>query len=47
MDGFVQSTDKNFLVPVGGSVVTSCDEQFIRDVAQIYPGDWGIGTYSI
>ena len=42
MDAFVQSTDKNFLVPVGGSVVASCEEQFVRDVAQIYPGEDGV-----
>lgn len=38
VDAFIQSTDKNFLVPVGGSVVVSCNESFIREVAQTYPG---------
>ena len=38
VDAFVQSTDKNFLVPVGGAVVASSSEAFIQDVAQIYPG---------
>jgi O-phospho-L-seryl-tRNASec:L-selenocysteinyl-tRNA synthase len=38
VDAFVQSTDKNFLVPVGGSVVASYSEPFIKEVAQIYPG---------
>ena len=38
MDAFVQSTDKNFMVPVGGAVVASSSEAFIQDVAQIYPG---------
>lgn len=38
VDAFVQSTDKNFMVPVGGAVVASSSEAFIKDVAQIYPG---------
>lgn len=38
MDAFVQSTDKNFMVPVGGCVVASSNAEFIKDVAQIYPG---------
>ena len=38
MDAFVQSTDKNLMVPVGGAIVASCNEAFIQEVAQIYPG---------
>jgi O-phospho-L-seryl-tRNASec:L-selenocysteinyl-tRNA synthase len=38
VDAFIQSTDKNFLVPVGGSVVASCSETFVKEVAQTYPG---------
>ena len=38
VDAFIQSTDKNFLVPVGGSVVASCSEAFVKEVAQTYPG---------
>lgn len=38
VDAFVQSTDKNFLVPVGGAIVASQSEDFIRGVAQTYPG---------
>ena len=38
MDAFVQSTDKNFMVPVGGSVVASSNPEFIKEVSQIYPG---------
>ena len=38
MDAFVQSTDKNFLVPVGGCVVAGASEEFINNVSQTYPG---------
>ena len=38
MDAFVQSTDKNFLVPVGGCVIASHDEKFITAISQTYPG---------
>ena len=38
VDAFVQSTDKNFMVPVGGSVVASSSPDFIKKVSQIYPG---------
>jgi O-phospho-L-seryl-tRNASec:L-selenocysteinyl-tRNA synthase len=38
VDAFVQSTDKNFLVPVGGSVVASCDSKFIDEISKLYPG---------
>ncbi|KAL5471528.1 hypothetical protein EMCRGX_G029652 [Ephydatia muelleri] len=38
VDAFVQSTDKNLLVPVGGAIVASSNESFIQAVAQTYPG---------
>jgi O-phospho-L-seryl-tRNASec:L-selenocysteinyl-tRNA synthase len=38
VDAFVQSTDKNFLVPVGGAVVASHTQELIKAVAQMYPG---------
>lgn len=38
VDAFVQSTDKNFLVPVGGCVIASHDEKFINAISQTYPG---------
>ena len=38
IDAFVQSTDKNFLVPVGGAVVASSSSDMITQVAQTYPG---------
>lgn len=38
VDVYVQSTDKNFLVPVGGSVLASGDESLIGKISKIYPG---------
>ncbi|VDD92034.1 unnamed protein product, partial [Enterobius vermicularis] len=38
IDAFVQSLDKNFLVPVGGSVVAGFDKGTIDDIAEFYPG---------
>lgn len=38
VDAFVQSTDKNFMVPVGGAVVASSSEEFVTSVSQMYPG---------
>lgn len=38
LDAFVQSTDKNFLVPVGGGVVAGFDKALVDAVAQMYPG---------
>lgn len=40
MDVFVQSLDKNFMVPVGGSIVAGFDEQFIQQISKSYPGQW-------
>lgn len=39
VDAFVQSTDKNFLVPVGGAIVASSNPDFVKKVAQTYPGN--------
>jgi hypothetical protein len=39
LDLFVQSTDKNFLVPVGGAVIAGFDSQLVREVSQTYPGE--------
>ena len=41
VDAFVQSTDKNFMVPVGGAIVAGFDEKFIDAVSKTYPGEWG------
>lgn len=38
VDAFVQSTDKNFLVPVGGAIVAGTDKDFISEIGQLYPG---------
>jgi O-phospho-L-seryl-tRNASec:L-selenocysteinyl-tRNA synthase len=38
VDAFVQSTDKNFLVPVGGAIVASPQTQLVEKVAGLYPG---------
>lgn len=38
IDAFVQSTDKNFMVPVGGTIIAGFDEKFIAKVSQCYPG---------
>ena len=34
LDAFVSSTDKNLLVPVGGSIVASPDSSFIADISK-------------
>ncbi|XP_033646029.1 O-phosphoseryl-tRNA(Sec) selenium transferase-like [Asterias rubens] len=38
VDAFVQSADKNFLVPVGGSIIAGMDEKFVDKIAQTFPG---------
>ena len=38
VDYVVQSTDKNFQVPVGGSVVVSPDKDCIKRLSAMYPG---------
>eukprot|EP00635_Sarcinochrysidales_sp_CCMP3193_P001000 CAMPEP_0118902776 /NCGR_PEP_ID=MMETSP1166-20130328/7917_1 /TAXON_ID=1104430 /ORGANISM="Chrysoreinhardia sp, Strain CCMP3193" /LENGTH=551 /DNA_ID=CAMNT_0006841991 /DNA_START=196 /DNA_END=1851 /DNA_ORIENTATION=+ len=38
VDLVIQSTDKNFLVPVGGAVIASGDPDLITHVAKCYPG---------
>ncbi|PRP82443.1 O-phosphoseryl-tRNA(Sec) selenium transferase [Planoprotostelium fungivorum] len=41
VDAFVQSTDKNLLVPVGGAIVAACSSQgesILREISQLYPG---------
>jgi len=35
----VQSTDKNFLVPVGGAVVAGFDASLIEKIGKLYPGE--------
>ncbi|XP_002410195.3 O-phosphoseryl-tRNA(Sec) selenium transferase [Ixodes scapularis] len=38
LDVFVQSTDKNFMVPVGGAVIAGFDKELVETVAKTYPG---------
>ncbi|XP_048448136.1 O-phosphoseryl-tRNA(Sec) selenium transferase [Rhincodon typus] len=38
IDAFVQSSDKNFLVPVGGAIVAGFDDVFINEISKMYPG---------
>lgn len=38
VDAVVQSTDKNFLAPVGGAIVASPNEEFMNEIANVYPG---------
>jgi O-phospho-L-seryl-tRNASec:L-selenocysteinyl-tRNA synthase len=38
VDAWVSSTDKNFLVPVGGAIVGSPDASFVEAVSRAYPG---------
>lgn len=38
VDAVVQSLDKNFLVPVGGAIVSSPSEDFVARVSKLYPG---------
>lgn len=38
VDAIVQSTDKNFMVPVGGAIVMSAAPSFLTDLSSIYPG---------
>jgi len=39
VDVFVQSTDKNFMVPVGGAVVAGFDASLIEKIGKLYPGE--------
>lgn len=38
IDAFVQSLDKNFMVPVGGAIIAGFDESFIQEISEMYPG---------
>jgi O-phospho-L-seryl-tRNASec:L-selenocysteinyl-tRNA synthase len=38
VDAIIQSTDKNFLTPVGGCIVASPDSEFIDKVSKAYAG---------
>ncbi|XP_054168578.1 O-phosphoseryl-tRNA(Sec) selenium transferase-like [Oppia nitens] len=38
IDAFVQSTDKNFMVPVGGAIIAGFNKQFIGEISSTYAG---------
>jgi len=38
LDAFVQSSDKNLLVPVGGAIIAGPDSRVIQAIAASYPG---------
>lgn len=38
VDAIICSTDKNFLVPVGGAIITSPNEQVIQKISKVYAG---------
>ena len=38
VDVVVQSTDKNFMVPVGGAIVFSQEKKLIKSISELYPG---------
>ncbi|KAJ8262066.1 hypothetical protein GJAV_G00161780 [Gymnothorax javanicus] len=38
IDAFVQSLDKNFMVPVGGAIIAGFDQSFIQEISRMYPG---------
>ncbi len=40
VDAFVQSTDKNLMVPVGGSIIAGFDNDFVKKVSASYPGNF-------
>nr|CAD7269100.1 unnamed protein product [Timema shepardi] len=39
VDAFVQSTDKNFLVPVGGAIIAGFDKGLVERISRMYPGE--------
>lgn len=38
VDAIVQSTDKNYMVPVGGAIIASNDKELLNNISQLYPG---------
>ncbi|XP_055641604.1 O-phosphoseryl-tRNA(Sec) selenium transferase isoform X2 [Toxorhynchites rutilus septentrionalis] len=38
VDAFIQSTDKNLLVPVGGAIIAGFDSKMIDQISEFYPG---------
>uniref|UniRef100_A0A182VS30 O-phosphoseryl-tRNA(Sec) selenium transferase n=1 Tax=Anopheles minimus TaxID=112268 RepID=A0A182VS30_9DIPT len=46
IDAFIQSTDKNLLVPVGGAIVAGFTTETVESIARLYPGR-ASGTQSL
>ena len=38
VDAIIQSTDKNFMVPVGGAIILSPHTRVIQSIGKVYPG---------
>ena len=38
VDAFVQSTDKNYMVPVGGAIIVGFNAKFLEKISKLYPG---------
>ncbi|TFF88307.1 MAG: O-phosphoseryl-tRNA(Sec) selenium transferase, partial [Promethearchaeota archaeon] len=38
VDAVIQSTDKNFLTPVGGAIIASPSKEIIEKISRTYPG---------
>lgn len=38
LDTIIQSTDKNFMVPVGGAIIAGFDKSFVQSIGKMYPG---------
>ena len=45
VDAFIQSLDKNFMVPVGGAIIAGFDDAFIDTISKTYPGELKIGVH--
>lgn len=45
VDYVVQSTDKNFMVPVGGAIVAAFDPVLISNICSFYPGRASINSH--
>ncbi|MHA1452057.1 MAG: O-phosphoseryl-tRNA(Sec) selenium transferase [Promethearchaeota archaeon] len=38
VDAVIQSTDKNFLTPVGGAIIASPNKELVKNISEIYAG---------
>lgn len=38
VDALIQSTDKNFMVPVGGAIISTPNKSFLTEISSTYPG---------